>query len=258
MQKSTLLTVILFFCLSQLTFAQAKSGKVTYLVKSGIDLNDISSKIDSEPDLANDLSSGEKDKMKAILSMMLSGSDSEEVLVDLYFNQQASIIETQDFLSESEFSLNIAAIAAEKIDGLFMNYNDGVTYMVSESLGEKLIIIDSLNRFKWVLGNEKKEIQGFNCLKAVGTRIYDRTETSKVVAWYTPEIPIPTGPAGYGGLPGMILELNEIGYVSYQALEIETDLNKKSLKRIELPKRGKLISRNEYWDLWNKIENEDY
>ena len=30
-----------------------------------------------------------------------------------------------------------------------------------------------------------------------------------VVAWFTPEIPIATGPSWYGGLPGLILEIVE-------------------------------------------------
>ena len=30
-----------------------------------------------------------------------------------------------------------------------------------------------------------------------------------VVAWFTPEIPIATGPSRYGGLPGLILEVSD-------------------------------------------------
>ena len=28
-------------------------------------------------------------------------------------------------------------------------------------------------------------------------------------AWFTPEIPVSTGPSMYGGLPGLILEIND-------------------------------------------------
>ena len=30
-----------------------------------------------------------------------------------------------------------------------------------------------------------------------------------MTAWFTPEIPVSTGPAMYGGLPGLILEISD-------------------------------------------------
>ena len=32
-------------------------------------------------------------------------------------------------------------------------------------------------------------------------------KTIDIVAWYTPQIPVSHGPAEFGGLPGLILEL---------------------------------------------------
>ena len=62
----------------------------------------------------------------------------------------------------------------------------------------------------WELKNEKKEIQGFVCYKAVGFDIVTTKkgeEKREIIAWYCPELPFSFGPNGYGGLPGLILEL---------------------------------------------------
>jgi len=62
------------------------------------------------------------------------------------------------------------------------------------------------------------------------------------IAWYTPEIPIATGPEAYGDLPGLILELHTPSRI-YLCEEIT--LNPKKPIKIKVPK-GKIISQKEY------------
>ncbi len=83
---------------------------------------------------------------------------------------------------------------------------------------DEYIIIDSLQT-KWDITSESKKIGNFKCYKATqeitnissqknadgNVRIFKRT----LIAWFSPEIPYPFGPAGYGGLPGLILELQD-------------------------------------------------
>ena len=64
-------------------------------------------------------------------------------------------------------------------------------------------IEDSLPHYTWKVGSEVRTIAGYNCRKAV-TRICDSVY---VVAFYTDEIPVSSGPEQFGGLPGMILQL---------------------------------------------------
>ena len=65
------------------------------------------------------------------------------------------------------------------------------------------LLQDSLRNFQWRITEEKREIAGFDCRKAV-TRICDSVY---VVAFYTDQIPVSSGPESFGNLPGMILGL---------------------------------------------------
>lgn len=56
----------------------------------------------------------------------------------------------------------------------------------------------------WLICAEKKNIQGYPCQKATTTYL-GRT----YIAWFTPEIPIPSGPWKFGGLPGLILNISD-------------------------------------------------
>lgn len=65
------------------------------------------------------------------------------------------------------------------------------------------LIKDSLRNYKWRMTNETRTIAGFECRKAV-TIISDSVY---IVAFYTDEITVSSGPESFGGLPGMILGL---------------------------------------------------
>lgn len=66
---------------------------------------------------------------------------------------------------------------------------------------KRVVIKDSVS-FEWkLIPKEKKEILGLMCLSAETTfRGRDYT------VWYSPEIPIPSGPWKFYGLPGLILK----------------------------------------------------
>lgn len=58
--------------------------------------------------------------------------------------------------------------------------------------------------FKWNMGEEKKIILGYECKKAK-TQYRGREYT----AWYTDKIPVNNGPYVFGGLPGLILAIED-------------------------------------------------
>ncbi|MDY0090399.1 MAG: GLPGLI family protein [Flavobacteriaceae bacterium] len=104
--------------------------------------------------------------------------------------------------------------------------------------------------FEWEILNETKEIDGFTAYKAK-TVITIKNPAGyfnfPVVAWYCPQLPYNTGPMGYGGLPGMILEIR-IRNATFIAEKIEFNTEDeidveffKKHKKIELEELNKRI-----------------
>ena len=73
-----------------------------------------------------------------------------------------------------------------------------------EFLGKKYVIKDEMPKYKWKILNEIKEIEGYLCMKA---ETKDPIKDQTIHAWFTDGINFFGGPEGFGGLPGMILEL---------------------------------------------------
>lgn len=65
------------------------------------------------------------------------------------------------------------------------------------------LITDSIKKYEWRITGETREIAGFECKKAV-TKICDSVY---IVAFYTDQIMVSSGPESFGGLPGLILGL---------------------------------------------------
>lgn len=116
-------------------------------------------------------------------------------------------------------------------------YNDTEKkYLIKdcESLGD-CFIYDN-NALDWKLTQDTKKIKNFIVYKATRSQ-------GKVIAWYTPEIPVGFGPKGEYGLPGLILEL-EVGKVIFNATKII--LNPKDKPKIKVPKDGIRLTFEEY------------
>jgi GLPGLI family protein len=127
-------------------------------------------------------------------------------------------------------------------DETYKNYSTGMTIQQRELGPKKYIIEDTLRKFAWKLDEtgETKEIKGYNCKKATTKN----AQGSEVVAWYSDQIVCPSGPEVYGGLPGLILELNiNNSETVFTPLEL-TD--KSDTKLVKAPTNGKKITRQEF------------
>lgn len=108
--------------------------------------------------------------------------------------------------------------------------------------GEAYIVKDTLLK-NWNITDEAKTINNYICYKAttkyklvnpVGTFFHP------VTAWFCPEIPLQHGPRGFGGLPGLILEL-QYREVVFGATKIE-----ETTEKVEINLKGYKISQEEY------------
>ncbi|MFW5761151.1 MAG: GLPGLI family protein [Cyclobacteriaceae bacterium] len=63
---------------------------------------------------------------------------------------------------------------------------------------------EDIPELRWVIENDRKTIREYSCQKASTT-----FRGRKYEAWFTPEIPIREGPYKFGGLPGLILVMQD-------------------------------------------------
>jgi GLPGLI family protein len=101
--------------------------------------------------------------------------------------------------------------------------------------GKKYITEETLRKYDWKTGTERKTVAGHECIQAT-TQI----QNQNIVAWYATDIPIDNGPKSFGGLPGLILriELNNDMVVS-NCISIEQIEN---TPEIQKPVQGEKIS----------------
>jgi GLPGLI family protein len=88
-------------------------------------------------------------------------------------------------------------------DGVIQDLQSKTVSTQREVFENTYIIKDSLRNLDWRITDETREIAGFECRKAV-TKICDSVY---VVAFYTDQIAVSSGPESFGGLPGLILGL---------------------------------------------------
>lgn len=112
----------------------------------------------------------------------------------------------------------------------------------SRKFKKMIYLVDHSDKMKnWKLTSEIKIIDGYTCYKAVKNVENKRQGIiTKIIAWYTPDIPIPYGPIGFGGLPGLILHLKIDK--SQEFIVDKIILNPK--KKIKIPQleKGKVVS----------------
>jgi GLPGLI family protein len=123
--------------------------------------------------------------------------------------------------------------------------------------GKNLLLNYKYKNYSWYLTNETKLINQTTCYKATltyNTEDKKNTYQIKVTAWYNPQINIPIGPKGFGGLPGVILELDD-GYRTYYPKEIS--INKNDFKiDFNIPKKIEKISLDDFRRTYDDMKRE--
>lgn len=112
---------------------------------------------------------------------------------------------------------------------------------LKEFFGKKFLIEDSLRQIPWKLTGESKKILGYDCMKATFVNV----QKQNVVGWFAENILSPSGPDAFGGLPGLLLEidLNDSESV-FTATKVE--LRKLTDGEMKIPSGGKKATPAEY------------
>ena len=113
-------------------------------------------------------------------------------------------------------------------------------YTMENLFGKLYLVKEPFVENKWFYGDgETKEILGHVCQRATL-----ESEPNKVVAWYAEDIPQAVGPLGFGGLPGLILELEVVDELVCQATKIDLAANAKL--GVVPPKAATVYTREKY------------
>ncbi|TXC75564.1 GLPGLI family protein [Luteibaculum oceani] len=112
---------------------------------------------------------------------------------------------------------------------------------LKEFMGRNFVVVDENEKpFNWKIGAGQKEILGYVCQEAIH---YGEKDT--ILAWFTPQIPVSTGPRGVGKLPGMILGLElDNGLVTVMATKIEEQ--EVDAKTMSIKGKGKKVTKEEF------------
>ncbi len=129
---------------------------------------------------------------------------------------------------------------ASVVQHVYEDYAAGTVVETREFLGRTFRINGERPTYRWRVTTDHATHLGYPVMKA--TTEHDSTT---VEAWFTPAIPLPGGPAAYGGLPGMILVLSlNDGHTQYQATEVTLGALEEGL--IRPPDRGREVTREEF------------
>tara|TARA_B100000900_G_scaffold389333_1_gene382143 strand:+ start:73 stop:891 length:819 start_codon:yes stop_codon:yes gene_type:complete len=244
-----LLLIILFCGLSG--FSQEFQGKAYYMSKVNVNM-----------DFMNNMP---PDRAARIKAQMKTATEKNYTLE---FNSNSSYFDEEERLDPNGQSsgFNWMQFVTGPAGGSIYKDLQSNTYINKRELyGKVFLVKDSIIPSKWVLTGETKQIGIYNAYKATLTReVEERTfgfgnrnrsseetnnpplrKTREVVmsAWFTPQIPVSTGPAMYGGLPGLILEINDDRTTM---LCTKVIINPKEKIKIKAPSKGKEVSLVEY------------
>jgi len=250
--KQLITGLLLIFSLT--LFAQKGfQGKAVYMSKTTVDMSAFGGQQMSEQRKKQIM-----DRMKNFL----------EKTYTLNFNQSAS-----DFREDAKLDAPGGNNRGFRFGGsaggsIYKDSKEGKMIESAEFFGKRFLITEKMEQPKWELGSETKKIGKYTVYKATMIKVNnefdwrsmrrnrdnekkdstkteekDKVRTELVTAWYTPEIPVSTGPDDYWGLPGLILEINS-GRTTMLCTEIV--INPTDKVEIKAPSKGDKVTREQY------------
>lgn len=167
----------------------------------------------------------------------------------LYFNPEYALY--KNFTESDTDNKTVTAVESESVmvnvqmvepdNILFTNLKKGHQIEQREFMTRRFTINGKLIKHDWKFTENSKKIAGFNCMEAW----FADEDGEKVMAWFTPEIQVASGPGKIAGLPGMILGVdynNGKRTIFATTVEIEP-VDKEHFKK---PKKGKKVTQEEY------------
>jgi len=258
-------TLILLLFFSFTINAQNISGQAYYESKTTVDLDAFG----GNREMTEEMKKMIAERMKSML----------EKTYILTFNKDESIYKEQEKLDATPMNPGFKMMMSSYTPGAqYKNLKSGQIVEENEFFGKQFLVTDSIKHLDWQITKESKTIGQYIAFKATAVKKVDPNDYSmarpkkkdekenaevkkdstqpqdpmdmieipeeiEVTAWFTPQIPVGNGPGEYAGLPGLILELN---VYRTTLLCSKIVMNPKEAEKIEPPKKGKEVTREEY------------
>jgi GLPGLI family protein len=115
-----------------------------------------------------------------------------------------------------------------------------------EFMSKMFLIKGKSSPFAWKIADGQKKVMDFACMQA----LY-QDSTGNYVVWFTPQIPISNGPAEFGGLPGMIMQVDiNDGERTITAVEVHAEVVDPEL--LKEPTKGKEVTQEEFREIMHE------
>lgn len=179
-------------------------------------------------------------EMEAFAAMMPKEKKNKKVL---YYTNNATLYEpVKSEPKETHTNTNGVNMVIEMNEPEHIIYKDlaaNKSYEKREFMGRRFLITEDLKEQDWKMTGQQKELLGFPCQEATTIRDEDT-----ITAWFTPAIPVASGPGSLCKLPGMILEVTINDDLHITAISVDEGIaDDVDFGR---PKGGKKVSGEEY------------
>lgn len=251
-----LLTVLLFTIKA---YAQDFQGVATYKTQRAVDI-----KMDS-----TQMNSDMHKQMQEMLKKQFQKT------FTLSFNRKESVYKENESLAPPQVGgsgMQVMVVGAGGgSDILYKNTQENRYVDQKDTMGKIFLVKDNIEPIDWKLEKETKFIGQYQCFKATYTKMVPKPMTfdsasdvvlddkepemieREVTAWYTPQVPVNSGPAMYQGLPGLILEIHD-GKLNIVCSKII--LNPEDEVSIKEPMKGKEVNQEDYNKIREKKQKE--
>jgi GLPGLI family protein len=236
-------TFLILILIVNIGFAQSKKGEIVY--------RKVITKFISD---TKGFQKNKENQSKYYHTVLMIDKNTKSLLKTmnfvLRFNNYESLFRVDNFLNLETNRFAGIAVGPEGSGIYYSNQNNNENLKQVDAYGEKFLIMKK--PVHWTLINEIKKIGDYNCYKATAIKIYKGRKGAVkklITAWYAPEISIPIGPIGYGGLPGLIMELSMNNYRYYV---IKLNLNPKDEVIIKKPTQGKKVTEEDFREIGKK------
>ncbi len=178
--------------------------------------------------------------------MLPQEQKSEKVL---YFNEAYSLYEKNrakrsgedafKAMESEEMAVHIEVYEPE--NKIFKDLKRQEQIEMREFMGRHFLITEAFETPVWKFTGKSREILSLHCMEA----FYENEEGKRVVAWFTPEIPVSLGPGNISGLPGMVLAV-DINKGEHLMTAIRIDREKVAKEQLKKPRKGKRVTEEAY------------